>query len=372
MAWASPALAARLAKLGVLREADLILHLPLRYEDETRLTHVADLPDAPWGEPVQVQVEVEVLSTEVSYRPRRQLISRVRDVCDVPDARQPSAGAGRGLLVVRLVNFYPSQQQQYEPGARLRLFGEVREGYFGLEMVHPRAVAVTAETPLPETLTPVAGASTLATAIKIGNPVSWPKAMRGLRWCDGQVEHRGCRSSQRDVRRHAVGRRSDACAVVRHVVLCGAGDEHLRQRRGQQPARAGAHVVGLLDLQELRAEAGLSPAGAHRDVQRAEPRELRQPGVGTRRGELRHDLEYERPAAQRAVRAQVPVLGPSHPSRGDRTAPAPFHDGSRRPSSVRTRPSTTVCPSRLRRAALPGAAPEVALCPCRAHMRARQ
>ncbi|MBP9712796.1 MAG: ATP-dependent DNA helicase RecG [Sterolibacterium sp.] len=155
MAWASPALAARLAKLGVLREADLILHLPLRYEDETRLTHVADLPDAPWGEPVQVQVEVEVLSTEVSYRPRRQLISRVRDVCDVPDARQPSAGAGRGLLVVRLVNFYPSQQQQYEPGARLRLFGEVREGYFGLEMVHPRAVAVTAETPLPETLTPV-------------------------------------------------------------------------------------------------------------------------------------------------------------------------------------------------------------------------
>lgn len=39
-----------------------------------------------------------------------------------------------------------------------------------------------------ETLTPVAGASTLATAIKIGNPVSWPKAMRGLRWADGLVE----------------------------------------------------------------------------------------------------------------------------------------------------------------------------------------
>lgn len=166
--WVPPALAARLAKLGVLREADLLLHLPLRYEDETQLHHVAELPDLPRGEPVQF--EVDVLSTEVAFRPRRQLISRVHDARE--HASGAGAEAGRGLLIVRLVNFYPSQQKQYAPGSRLRLFGEVRDGYFGLEMVHPRAVTVTEETPLPEALTPVypttAGVSQLTLRRLIG------------------------------------------------------------------------------------------------------------------------------------------------------------------------------------------------------------
>jgi len=135
----SKPLAAKLAKLGLGSEADLILHLPLRYEDETR---VVPLTEAQTGLPVQV--EVEVLSTDIAYRPRRQLISRVQDAND-PD----------GLLVVRLLNFYPSQQKQFAPGARLRLFGEVRDGHFGPEMVHPRAKAVLPGAPVSEALTPV-------------------------------------------------------------------------------------------------------------------------------------------------------------------------------------------------------------------------
>jgi len=135
----STSLAAKLAKLGIRCDADLILHLPLRYEDETR---IVPLVDAPSGE--AVQVEVEVVSTEVAYRPRRQLVSRVRD-----------ARNGDGMIVVRLLNFYPSQLKQFAVGARLRLFGEVREGHFGPEMVHPRARSVGAETLLPEALTPV-------------------------------------------------------------------------------------------------------------------------------------------------------------------------------------------------------------------------
>ena len=135
----STPLAAKLAKLGIHCDADLILHLPLRYEDETR---IVPLVDAPFGE--AVQVEVEVVSTEVAYRPRRQLVSRVRD-----------ARNGDGMIVVRLLNFYPSQLKQFAVGARLRLFGEVREGHFGPEMVHPRARSVGAETLLPEALTPV-------------------------------------------------------------------------------------------------------------------------------------------------------------------------------------------------------------------------
>ncbi len=132
----SKPLAAKLAKLGLRSDADLILHLPLRYEDETRITPLAEVPP---GEPVQV--EVEVIGTDIVFRPRRQLLCRVKDES--------------GMIAVRLLNFYPSQQKQYAPGARLRLFGEVRDGYFGPEMVHPRAHAVVTDTPLAEALTPV-------------------------------------------------------------------------------------------------------------------------------------------------------------------------------------------------------------------------
>ncbi len=132
----SAQLAAKLAKLGIRSDAELILHLPLRYEDETQITPIAAAPPG-----LPVQVDAEVMSTEVAYRPRRQLVSRLKD--------------DSGFLVVRLLNFYPSQLKQFSPGARLRLFGEVRDGYFGPEMVHPRAHAVNAETPLPQALTPV-------------------------------------------------------------------------------------------------------------------------------------------------------------------------------------------------------------------------
>jgi ATP-dependent DNA helicase RecG len=135
----SQPLITKLAKLGLHGDGDLLLHLPLRYEDETKITPLAEaLPG------VAVLVEVEVISSDIAFRPRRQLISRVRDAND-----------GSGMIVVRLLNFYPSQQKQFAPGARLRLFGEIRDGYLGPEMVHPRAHAVVEEAPLPEALTPV-------------------------------------------------------------------------------------------------------------------------------------------------------------------------------------------------------------------------
>ena len=132
----SAPLRARLAKLGIAREVDLLLHLPLRYEDETRVTPLAQ---APPGEPVQL--EVESLGCEIAFRPRRQLLARVRD--------------DSGALTVRLLNFYPSQQKQYAAGARLRLYGEVRDGHLGPEMVHPRALSVVPGQALPQALTPV-------------------------------------------------------------------------------------------------------------------------------------------------------------------------------------------------------------------------
>ncbi len=129
-------LKAKLAKLGIHRQFDLVLHLPLRYEDETRLTPIAAAHE---GAPVQV--EGTVIDSQIAYRPRRQLICKIEDAS--------------GLLYMRFLNFYGSQAKALAPGARVRAFGEVRPGFFGAEMVHPRYRVVRAGTPLPEALTPI-------------------------------------------------------------------------------------------------------------------------------------------------------------------------------------------------------------------------
>ncbi len=133
---AGPAMRDKLAKLGIHARFDLVLHLPLRYEDETRLTPLAE---AGTGEPVLV--EAEVVESEVKYRPRRTLVVKCSD--------------GRSELWLRFLNFYPSQVKQMAPGRRLRLFGEVRPGFFGAEMVHPKVRVVDEGAPLAASLTPV-------------------------------------------------------------------------------------------------------------------------------------------------------------------------------------------------------------------------
>src|SRR3954467_7048126 len=108
-------LSAKLAKLGVNREFDLVLHLPLRYEDETRVTPIAEAPpEAP------VQVQGSVVETSIVYRPRRQLLCRIAD--------------STGTLQLRFFNFYPSQAKILQEGALVRAFGEVRGGFLGGEM----------------------------------------------------------------------------------------------------------------------------------------------------------------------------------------------------------------------------------------------
>ncbi|HWT54199.1 MAG TPA: ATP-dependent DNA helicase RecG [Rhodocyclaceae bacterium] len=131
------ATAAKLAKLGLRSNEDLALHLPLRFEDETFITPVAAAPHG-----ASVQCEVTVISSEVAFRPRRQLVARVQD-------------KDGDLLVLRFLNFYPSQQKQLQAGAHLRVFGEIRNGFFGAEMVHPRCQRIEADEELPQTLTPV-------------------------------------------------------------------------------------------------------------------------------------------------------------------------------------------------------------------------
>ena len=122
--------------LGIARRFDLVLHLPLRYDDETKLYPIAQ---APSGQ--DVLVEGRVVETEVKYRPRRQLVSHIED--------------GSGVLTLRFFNFYPSQLKQLARGVRVRAFGEVRQGFFGAEVVHPRYKVVREGAPVSKALTPV-------------------------------------------------------------------------------------------------------------------------------------------------------------------------------------------------------------------------
>jgi ATP-dependent DNA helicase RecG len=129
-------LADKLSRLGIAREQDLVLHLPLRYEDHTHLCPLVALqPGQAW------QVEATVANTEIHYRPRRQLVCLLED--------------GSAQLALRFFHFYPSQQKALAPGKRVRAFGDVREGHFGLEIVHPNFHVVAPGTPLPDRLTPV-------------------------------------------------------------------------------------------------------------------------------------------------------------------------------------------------------------------------
>ena len=122
-----------LRKLGLNRAIDLALHLPLRYEDETRIVRLSDTREGDVA-----QIEATVISCEVAYKPRRQLLVVVDD--------------GTDTCTLRFFNFYPSQQKALAVGNRLRLRGEVRGGFLGRTMMHPSFHASGGE--LPKALTP--------------------------------------------------------------------------------------------------------------------------------------------------------------------------------------------------------------------------
>jgi ATP-dependent DNA helicase RecG len=124
-------------KLGLRRDIDLALHVPLRYEDETRLTAIDQLRDG-----VTAQVEGVVQRCEIQLRSRRQLLVTLAD--DAADT-----------LLLRFLHFYPSHQKSLAAGRRVRVRGEARGGFFGLEMVHPSFKAVDGDVPLATSLTPV-------------------------------------------------------------------------------------------------------------------------------------------------------------------------------------------------------------------------
>ncbi|MEE4297506.1 MAG: ATP-dependent DNA helicase RecG [Wenzhouxiangella sp.] len=133
-----PQLAGRLASIGLRHESDLLFHLPLRFEDRTRLT---PLNQARPGS--GVQVEGRIVHREIRYGRTRMLVATLADET--------------GQVTLRLFRFFPSQLKLFTEGQKLRCFGDLRLGPGGLEMAHPecQALAEDQSPPLPQSLTPV-------------------------------------------------------------------------------------------------------------------------------------------------------------------------------------------------------------------------
>ena len=133
-----PALAEALGRLGLHSVQDVLFHLPLRYEDRTRVVPIGGLRNGD-----RAVIEGEIQLAEVVFRRRRTLLVRLAD--------------GTGFVTLRFFHFSAAQQAQLVRGQRLRCFGEARLGPGGIEIVHPeyRRIAAEVAGATEESLTPI-------------------------------------------------------------------------------------------------------------------------------------------------------------------------------------------------------------------------
>ncbi|VAX11484.1 ATP-dependent DNA helicase RecG [hydrothermal vent metagenome] len=126
----------RLARLGIHMVQDVLFHLPLRYQDRTRVIPIGSLQP---GEQVVIEGEIEL--SEVKFGRRRSLLVQMSD--------------GTGTIILRFFHFSGAQKANLVRGVRLRCFGEVRRGPANLELIHPEYQPVGDEAEVEETLTPI-------------------------------------------------------------------------------------------------------------------------------------------------------------------------------------------------------------------------
>ena len=158
-------LESKLARLGLRSDMDLVLHLPMRYEDETQIVSIREA--CLRGGHVS-QVEGVVTKNEISFKPRRQLLVTIADES--------------GDLLLRFMNFYGSQVKQMAEGVRIRARGELKHGFFGAEMVHPAYKVVNEGAPLPNSLTPVYPAGEGLSQTVLRRAIA--DAMKRIDWSD--------------------------------------------------------------------------------------------------------------------------------------------------------------------------------------------
>jgi ATP-dependent DNA helicase RecG len=122
--------------LGLEDVFSLVMHLPIRYIDETIVTPIRDIKMG-----VLSQIEAEIIRAEIVYKPKKMLIVQVKDTS--------------GSLQLRFLHFYPSQMKMFEAGNRIRILGEARHNLFAFEMIHPQCKLTREGDILPDTLTPI-------------------------------------------------------------------------------------------------------------------------------------------------------------------------------------------------------------------------
>ncbi|WIF67682.1 ATP-dependent DNA helicase RecG [Metapseudomonas otitidis] len=132
------ALAEKLARVGLENLQDILFHLPLRYQDRTRVVPIGAL--RPGQDAV---IEGQVTGADVVMGKRRSLLVRLHD--------------GSGSLSLRFYHFSNAQRDGLKRGTQLRCYGEVRPGASGLEIYHPEYRALNGDEPPPveQTLTPI-------------------------------------------------------------------------------------------------------------------------------------------------------------------------------------------------------------------------
>ena len=108
-----------LKKLGLHRWIDLALHFPLRYENESQVWLIDQVSPGQFA-----QIQVQVVSARIVFRPRRTLLVEVSDAT--------------GSAVLRFLHFKDAQKNAYIPGHKIRVLGESRRSLAGLEFIHPR------------------------------------------------------------------------------------------------------------------------------------------------------------------------------------------------------------------------------------------
>lgn len=133
-----PKLSESLARLGLYRITDLLFHLPLRYQDRTRVSPIGSVG---FGDEVLIEGRIE--AAQVVFGRRRSLVCRIAD--------------GSGAMHLRFFHFNRSQQQRLQQGRQVRCFGEARRGPQTLEMIHPECQLVNPDEPtaVAEELTPI-------------------------------------------------------------------------------------------------------------------------------------------------------------------------------------------------------------------------
>ena len=134
-----PSLVTKLEKIGLLSVQDLLFHLPLRYEDKTRVTTIRDLLSG-----TSTNIIGEITDSQITHGKRRMLVVTLND--------------GTGNIQLCFFSFSASQKNSLSVGRNIRCYGEIKRGPRGFQIVHPEYKSLDDDrvlTSVEETLTPV-------------------------------------------------------------------------------------------------------------------------------------------------------------------------------------------------------------------------